>query len=95
MEQILLLEHYFENIKIEAMELTEFHDKNRDMIRNAYRKDQQILNIKKALDNRIKEMKGVALGLCKWKDKHLWYEGRIWIPEDEKPQNNYYIWMPR
>ena len=83
MEQILLPEHYFENIKIEAIELTEFHDENGDMIRNVYRKDQQILNIKNALDKRIKEMKGVALGLCEWKDEHLWYEGKIWIPEDE------------
>ena len=83
MEQILLQEHYFEKIKIEAMELTEFHDKNGDMIRNAYRKDQQILDIKNALDKGIKEMKGVALGLCKWKDKHLWYEGKMWIQEDE------------
>ena len=83
MEQILLPEHYYENIKIEEIELTEFHDENGDMIRNAYRKDQQILNIKEALDNEIKEMKGVALRLCEWKDEHLWYEGKIWIPEDE------------
>ena len=46
------------------MELTEFHDKNGDMIRNAYRKDQQISNIKNALDKGIKEMKGAALRLC-------------------------------
>src|ERR1700744_180167 len=57
MEQILLPEHYFEKIKIEAMELTEFHNENGDMIRNSYGKDQQILNIKNALDGRIKEMK--------------------------------------
>ena len=83
MEQILLLEHYFENIKIEAIELTEFHDENGDMIRNVYGKDQQILNIKNVLEKGIKEMKQVALGLCEWKDEHLWYEGKIWIPEDE------------
>ena len=28
-------------------------------------------------------MKGIALGLCEWKDEHLRYEGKIWIPEDE------------
>ena len=39
MEQILLPEHYFEKIKIEAMELIELHDKNGDMIRNASQKD--------------------------------------------------------
>ena len=83
MEQILLPEHYFEKIKIEAIELTEFHDKNGDMIRNAYGKDPQILDIKNALDKRIKKINGVALGLCKWKNEHLWYEGKIWVPEDE------------
>ena len=28
-------------------------------------------------------MKGIALGLCQWKDEHLWYGEKIWIPEDE------------
>ena len=28
-------------------------------------------------------MKGVALGLCQWKDEHLSQGGKIWIPEDE------------
>ena len=83
MEQILLPEHYFEKIKIENIELTELYDKNGDMIRNASRKDQKILQIKDALKKGIKEMKGVALGLCEWKNEHLWYEGRIWVPENE------------
>ena len=64
MEQILLSEHYFENIKIEAMELTKLHDKDSDMMRNAYLKDKKLMNIKDALDKEIKAMKGVALGLC-------------------------------
>ena len=83
MEQILLPEHYFEKIKIEAMELIELHDRDGDTLRNASRKDQKILQIKDALDKGIKEMKGVALGLCEWRDEHLWYEGKIWVPEDE------------
>ena len=29
-------------------------------------------------------MKGVALGLCEWEDRHLWYQGKIWIPNDEE-----------
>ena len=65
------------------MELTKFHDKNEDMIRNASRKEQEILQIKDALDKGIKEMKEVALGLCEWRDKHLWYERKIWVPENE------------
>jgi len=28
-------------------------------------------------------MKGIALGLCQWKDSLLWYQGKIWIPKDE------------
>ena len=28
-------------------------------------------------------MKGIAQGLCKWKDGHLWYGEKIWMPEDE------------
>src|ERR1700743_371535 len=83
MKQILLQEHYFEKIKIEAMELIELHDKDGDMLRNASQKDQKILQIKNALEKNIKEMKGVALGLCEWRDEHLWYEEKIWVPEDE------------
>src|ERR1700761_1604503 len=71
MEQILLPEHYFEKIKIEAMELIELHDKDGDIIRNTSRKEQKILQIKDALDKEVKEMQGVALGFCEWKDEHL------------------------
>jgi len=28
-------------------------------------------------------MKGIALGLCQWKNSILWYQGKIWIPNDE------------
>ena len=45
------------------MELIKLDDKARDLIRNASRKDQKILQIKDALDEEVKEMKGVALGL--------------------------------
>ena len=53
------------------------------MIRDASQKDQRILQIKDALDKGIKEMKGVTLGLCEWRNEHLWYEGKIWVPENE------------
>ena len=36
------------------------------------------------LENNVKEMKGEALGLCEWKDEYLWYQGKIWIPNDEE-----------
>ena len=72
-----------EEIKIEEMELAGFQDKDEGKIQHAYDKDNEIQAIRKNLENNVKEMKGVALGLCKWKDKHLWYQGKIWIPDDE------------
>jgi len=29
-------------------------------------------------------MKGIALGLCQWKDSLLWYQGKSWIPNDRR-----------
>ena len=45
--------------------------------------DDEIQKIKDNLKKEIKEMKGVALELCKWKDGNLWYQGKIWIPNNE------------
>ena len=73
-----------EDIKFEEMELAEFRDKDQGSIRKVYEKDEEAQAIKKNLDNDVKEMKGVALGLCEWKDEHQWYKGRIWIPNDEE-----------
>jgi len=28
-------------------------------------------------------MKGIALGLCQWKDGLVWYQGKIWIAKEE------------
>ena len=39
--------------------------------------------IRNAQEKGEKEMKGIALGMCQWKDGHLWYGEKIWIPEDE------------
>ena len=30
-----------------------------------------------------KEYPKIALGLCEWKNGYLWYNGKIWLPEDE------------
>ena len=87
---LLLKEQYWyipkgEEIKIEEMELAEFQAKDEEKIRQAYNKDNEIQAIRKNLENNVKEMKGVALGLCEWKEKkHLWYQGKIWIPNDEE-----------
>ena len=60
-----------DEIKLKEMELAEFQDKDEGRIQQAYDKDDEIQTIKKNLENNVKEMKGVALGLCKWKNEHL------------------------
>ena len=66
---ILLPKEYWdfpedENTKIEALELVEFQDKDKGRIHEASKKDTEIQAIKKNLDAKEKEMKGIALGLC-------------------------------
>ena len=77
-----------EEIKIEEMELAEFQDKDEETIQQAYKIDKEIQAIKDNLEKGVKEMKGIALGLCQWKDEHLWYQGKIWIPNDEGLKTN-------
>ena len=59
------------------------HNKNEDQIRRAYQKDTELQKIQNALERGEKERKGIALALCQWKDGHLWYEEKIWFPEDK------------
>ena len=33
-------------------------------------------------------MKGVALGLCQWKNEYLWHQGKIWVPNMEGIRTN-------
>src|ERR1700712_913233 len=73
-----------EDVKIEALELAEFQDRDEGRIQEASKKDTEIQAIKKNLDAKEKEMKGIALGLCQLKDDLLWYQGKIWIPNDEE-----------
>src|SRR6202012_2665409 len=77
-----------QEVKIEEIELAEFQDKDEGKIQQTYDKDDEIQAIKRNLEKGIKEMKGVALGLCEWKDEHLWYQGKIWIPNDEELRTN-------
>jgi len=65
------------------LERTEFRDKGEGEIQNASKNDDEIQNIKRNLDEEKKEMKGLGLGLCQWKDDVLCYQGKIWIPNDE------------
>ena len=89
MEILLPKEKYWDipeekEIKIEEIELAEFQDKEEGRIQQSDDKDEEIQAIKNNLAKAVNEMKGVALGLCEWKDGHSWYEGKIWIPNDEE-----------
>ena len=77
MEQILLPQHYFEDTKIESIELFSMHNKNEYQIRKSYQKDKELQRIQNALEKGEKEMKEIALELCQWKDGHLWYGEKI------------------
>ena len=36
------------------------------------------------MQTKPKELQGVALGLCQWKNNLLWYNNRIWVPKQER-----------
>jgi len=72
-----------EDIKLDIVETTEFQDKDEGEIQRVSKDDNEIQNIKRNLDEGKKEMKGIVLGLCHWKDDLIWYQGKIWIPNDE------------
>jgi len=61
-----------EEIKVHGLETTEFQDKDEGEIQKASNIYNEIQAIKRSLDEGRKEMKGVALGLCQWKDGLLW-----------------------
>jgi len=70
------------------METITFETNNEEEISNESAKDKEIQTIKKALNKGNKEMKGVVLGLCQWKDGYLWHQGKIWIPNNEGIRTN-------
>ena len=64
------------------MEVVEINEDNQ--IQRESATDIKIQEIKKELEKGTKEMKGIALGLCQWKDGYLWYQGKIWVPDKEE-----------
>jgi len=70
------------------METINFKTDDEEEISNESAKDNEIQTIREALDKGDKEMKGVALGLCQWKDGYLWHQGKIWIPNNEGIRTN-------
>jgi len=80
-------EKYFDT-RIHDMETRRFEEKRDEELRNESARDIEIDTIRKALDKGDKEMKNVVLGLCHWKDEYLWYQGKIWVPNNEGIRTN-------
>ena len=78
-ERILLpIEKYFDT-SIQEMETIRIEETSYEEIHKETAQDEEIQTIRKALERGDKEMKGVALGLCQWKDEYLWHQGKIWV----------------
>ena len=87
-ERILLPKEKYFDTRIQEMETITFGTDNEREISNESAKDKEIQMIKGQLDKGNKQMKGVALGLCQWKDGYLWHQGKIWIPNSEGIRTN-------
>ena len=57
-----------EEIKLDMLETTKFGDKNEGEIQKGINDDAEIQHVKRNVDEGRKERKGVALGLCQWRD---------------------------
>jgi len=66
-----------QEIKLNILETTEFLDKDEGERQMAGNVNDEIQDIKRNLNKGRKEMKGIALKLCQWKDGLLWYQGKI------------------
>ena len=71
--------------QMETMRFEEMEDKE---LRNESARDEEIQKIRNALDKASREMKGIALGLCQWKDEYLCHQGKISVPNNERIRVN-------
>jgi len=69
-ETILLPKEKYFDTRMQEMETITFGIDDKEEISNESAKDKEIQTIKEAVDRANKEMKGVALGLCRWKDRY-------------------------
>jgi len=83
-ERILFPKEKYFNANIHQMETIRFEEKNDKELQDESAKDDEIQKMRKALDEGSKEMKGIALGLCQWKNGYLWHQGKIWVPNKEE-----------
>jgi len=87
-ERILLPKEKYFDTSIQEMETITLETNSKEEICNESASNKEIQAIKEALDKGNKEMKGVALALCQWKDGYLWHQGKIWIPNNEGIRTN-------
>ena len=64
-------------IQLRTTETYQIEENDTKELEKAGEEDSQFQEIKKALQTGEKELKGVALGLCQWKENLLWYNNRI------------------
>jgi len=87
-ERILLPKEKYFDTSIQEMEKIRLEETSYEELRNETAQNEEIQTIRKALERGDREMKGVALGLCQWKDKYLWHQGKIWVPNKEEIRIN-------
>jgi len=87
-ERSLLQKEKYFHTNIHKMETIEFEEKSHDGLRKESARDEEIQTIRKALDRGNKEMKGVVLGLCQWKDEYIGQQGQIWVPNNAEIRTN-------
>jgi len=86
--RILLPKEKYFDTSIQEMETMRLEETSYEELRHETAQNEEIQTIRKALERGDKEMKGVALGLCQWKDEYLWHQGKIWVPNKERIQTN-------
>jgi len=69
--RILLPKHKYFDVNIPEIETIRLEETSYEELRNQTAQNEEIQMIRKALERGDKEMKGVALGLCQWKDEYL------------------------
>ena len=87
-ERILLPKEKYFDTSIQEMETIRLEETSYEELRNETAQNEEIQTIRNALERGDKEMKGVALGVCQWKDEYLWHQGKIWVPNKEGIRTN-------
>jgi len=87
-DRILLPKEKYFDTSIQEMETIRLEETSYEELRNQTARNEEIQTIRKALERGDQEMKGVAIGLCQWRDEYLWHQGKIWVPHEEGIRTN-------